>query len=111
MGVSLRETIFEMVNAERTEPAYSRTFNLLLKNRLYPRHGMRVRSNDRNSSRSFELVGRETMENRESKNVCSNKSSRSFEIISLRESARYIAADRDRIRISRCDGLSLHQNI
>lgn len=72
MGVSLRETIFEMASAQSPR-AYSRTFNPLLKNRSYLRHGMRVGSNGRNSSRSFESVERETirsvpMENRESKN-------------------------------------------
>jgi len=45
MVVSLRETIFEMANAEsvESEPAYSSTFNPLLKNRSHPRHGMRSR--------------------------------------------------------------------
>lgn len=73
-------------NGEQTE--YSRTFNPLLKNRSYPRHGMRVGSNGRNSSRSSQPVERETMrrpmENRRSRKTNARTNFRSYEIIGSR---------------------------
>lgn len=52
MGVSLRETIFEMASIKRTEPA--RILEPLTRYWKIARHGMRGGSNDRNSSRSFD---------------------------------------------------------
>lgn len=88
-------------NGERTEPAYSRSFNPLLKNRSYPRHGMRVGSNGRNSSRSSQPVERETMccrwkiASRKNENA-RNELPRSFEIIGSRHAGRAKGASRYR---------------
>lgn len=88
-------------NGERTEPAYSRSFNPLLKNRSYPRHGMRVGSNGRNSSRSSQSVERETMcyrwkiASRKNENA-RNELPRSFEIIGSRHAGRAKGASRYR---------------